>query len=250
VVDVAPKLFAMTNSLGFGHDAPLAATHCLPTRFDVKGERLRFKYGDTLRLSRGIFDVVDEGKGLTGRKPRADAQRNRARLLKTAKAAFAEKGAEASLDEIARTAGVGAGTLYRHFPTRDALIEAVYRHETEQLVAAATRLAGTHAPTAALREWLQLFVDYMATKHGMYEALNSIVGGTSELYSASTEQMTRAIAKLVDRAAASGDIRSDFDPLDLLRALAGVANMSSGPDGTQAAKRMIDILIAGIRSQT
>ena len=198
----------------------------------------------------GIFCVVDDGKGLTPRKPRADAQRNRALLLKTAKAAFAEKGAAASLDEIARTAGVGAGTLYRHFPTRDALIEAVYRHETEQLVAAATRLSGTHAPTAALREWLQLFVDYMATKHGMYEALNSIVGGTSELYSASTEQMTRAIAKLIDRAAASGDIRSDFDPLDLLRALAGVANMSSGPDGTKAAKRMIDILMAGIRGQT
>ena len=192
--------------------------------------------------------MVDDGKGLTPRKPRADAQRNRARLLKTAKAAFAEKGAAASLDEIARTAGVGAGTLYRHFPTRDALIEAVYRHETEQLVTAAARLAETHAPTAALREWLRLFVDYMATKHGMYDALNSIVGGTSELYSASTEQMKRAIATLVDRAAASGDIRLDSDPLDLLRALAGVANMSSGPDGTQAAKRMIDILIAGIRN--
>src|ERR1700722_16407616 len=149
-----------------------------------------------------------------------------------------------------RSPGPGAGTLYRHFPTRDALIEAVYRHETEQLVAAATRLAGTHAPTAALREWLQLFVDYMATKQAMYAALNSIVGGTSELYSASTEQMTRAIAKLIDRAAASGDTRSDFDPLDLLRALAGVANMSSGPDGTRAAKRMIDILIAGIRTGT
>src|ERR1700734_584143 len=184
------------------------------------------------------------------RKPRTDALRNRELILDVAKEAFTRCGANASLDDIAKEAGVGAGTLYRHFPTRDALIEAVYRHETEQLVAAATRLAGTHAPTAALREWLQLFVDYMATKHGMYEALNSIVGGTSELYSASTEQMTRAIAKLVDRAAASGDIRSDFDPLDLLRALAGVANMSSGPDGTQAAKRMIDILIAGIRSQT
>jgi AcrR family transcriptional regulator len=196
----------------------------------------------------GIFCVVDDGMGLTPRKPRADAQRNRALLLKTAKAAFAEKGAGASLDEIARTAGVGAGTLYRHFPTRDALIEAVYRHETEQLVTAAARLAETHAPTAALREWLRLFVDYMATKHGMYDALNSIVGGTSELYSASTEQMKRAIATLVDRAAASGDIRLDSDPLDLLRALAGVANMSSGPDGTQAAKRMIDILIAGIRN--
>jgi AcrR family transcriptional regulator len=196
------------------------------------------------------LDVVDEGKGLTGRKPRADAQRNRALLLKTAKAAFAEKGAAASLDEIARTAGVGAGTLYRHFPTRDALIEAVYRHETEQLVTAASRLAETQAPIAALREWLHLFVDYMATKHGMYDALNSIVGGTSELYSASAEQMTRAIAKLIDRAAASGDTRLDFDPLDLLRALAGVANMSSGPDGTRAAKRMIDILIAGIRTGT
>ena len=168
-------------------------------------------------------------------------------LLETAKAAFAEKGAAASLDEIARTAGVGAGTLYRHFPTRDALIEAVYRHETEQLVAAATRLAETQAPIAALREWLLLFVDYMATKHGMYDALNSIVGGTSELYSASKEQVTPAIAKLIDRAAASGDIRLDSDPLDLLRALAGVANMSLEPDSTQAAKRMVDILIAGIR---
>lgn len=192
---------------------------------------------------------MDEGKLHTGRKPRADAQRNRDRLLETAKAAFAEKGAAASLDEIARTAGVGAGTLYRHFPTRDALIEAVYRNETEQLVAAVTRLAETHAPTVALREWLLLFVDYMATKRGMYEALNSIVGGTSELYSASSEQMKRAIAKLIDRAVESGDIRLDIDPIDLLRALAGVTNVSPGPDGTQAAKRMVDILMAGIQTR-
>ena len=186
----------------------------------------------------------------TGRKPRADAERNRVRLLETAKAAFAEKGAGASLDEIARTAGVGAGTLYRHFPTRDALIEAVYRNETEQLVAAANRLTETHAPTAALREWLRLFVDYMATKRGMYAALNSIVGGTSELYSTSAEQMKRAIAKLIDRAVESGDIRLDVDPLDLLRALAGVTNVNPGSDGTQAAKRMVDILIAGIQDRT
>jgi len=206
---------------------------------------------ETLSVYQGdILGVVDDGKGLTGRKPRADAQRNRALLLETAKAAFNEKGAAASLDEIARTAGVGAGTLYRHFPTRDALIEAVYRHETEQLIAAATRLVETQAPIAALREWLLLFVDYMATKHGMYDALNSIVGGTSELYSASKEQVTPAIAKLVDYAVASGDVRLDSDPLDLLRALAGVANMSLGPDGTQAARRMVDILIAGIRNRT
>ena len=194
--------------------------------------------------------MVDKGNAATARKPRADAQRNRIRLLETAKAAFAEKGSAASLDEIARTAGVGAGTLYRHFPTRDSLIEAVYRNETAQLVAAATRLAETHSPTIALREWLLLFVDYMATKHGMYEALNSIVGGTSELYSASTEQMKQAIATLIDRAVTSGDIRLDIDPLDLLRALAGVANMSAGPDGEHAAKRMVDILIAGIRTRT
>ena len=193
--------------------------------------------------------MVDDGKGLTPRKPRADAQRNRALLLKTAKAAFAEKGAAASLDEIARTAGVGAGTLYRHFPTRDALIEAVYRNETAQLVAAADRLAETHSPLGALREWLLLFVDHMATKHGMSEALNSIVGGTSDLYSATTAQVKQAIARLIDRAVASGDIRLDFDPLDLLRALDGVANISSGPDGKQAARRMVDILIAGVGTQ-
>ncbi len=193
--------------------------------------------------------MADNGKAATVRKPRADAQRNRIRLLETAKAAFAEKGPGASLDEIARTARVGAGTLYRHFPTRDALIEAVYRNETEQLVAAATRLAETHSPTDALREWLLLFVDYMATKHGMSEALNSIGDGASELYSASTEQMKLTIAKLIDRAVASGDIRLDIDPFDLLRALAGVANISAGPDGKQAAKRMVDILIAGVRAK-
>jgi AcrR family transcriptional regulator len=194
--------------------------------------------------------VTDEGEPAAVRKPRADAERNRVRLLQTAKAAFAEKGSAASLDEIARTAGVGAGTLYRHFPTRDALIEAVYRNETEQLVAAANGLAETHSPIGALREWLLLFVDYMATKHGMSEALNSIVGGTSDLYSATTVQVRQAIARLIDRAVASGDIRLDFDPIDLLRALAGVANISSGPDGKQAAKRMVDILIAGVRTQT
>ena len=194
--------------------------------------------------------MADEGEPAAVRKPRADAERNRARLLETAKAAFAEKGSAASLDEIARIAGVGAGTLYRHFPTRDALVAAVYRKETEQLAAASDRLAETHPPVTALREWLLLFVDYIATKHGMREVLNSIVGGTSDLYSASTAQVKQAIARLVDRAVANADIRLDLDPLDLLRALAGVANLGSGPDGERAAKRLIDILIAGIRARS
>jgi len=180
--------------------------------------------------------VADEDEPAAVRKPRADAERNRIRLLATAKAAFAEKGSGASLDEIARTAGVGAA--------------AVYRNETEQLVVAATRLAETHPPVTALREWLLLFVDYIATKHGMYEVLNSIVGGTSDLYSASTAQVKQAMAKLVDRAVASGDIRLDLDPLDLLRALAGVANIGLGPDGERAAKHMVDILIAGVRMRS
>jgi AcrR family transcriptional regulator len=193
--------------------------------------------------------VADEAEPAV-RKPRADAERNRLRLLETAKAAFAEKGSAASLDEIARIAGVGAGTLYRHFPTRDALIEAVYRNETEQLVAAANGLAETQSPLGALREWLLLFVDYMATKHGMSETLNSIVGDTSNLYSDSGTQVKQAIARLIDGAVASGDIRLDFDPLDLLRALHGVANISSGPDNKQAARRMVDILIAGVRTRS
>jgi AcrR family transcriptional regulator len=194
--------------------------------------------------------VADEGERTAVRKPRADAERNRIRLLETAKAAFAEKGSGASLDEIARISGVGAGTLYRHFPTRDALVAAVYRNETEQLVAAADRLAETHPPVTALREWLLLFVDYIATKHGMSEVLNSIVGGTSDLYSTSTAQVKQAIAKLVDRAVASRDIRLDLDSLDLLRALAGVANIGLGADGERAAKRLVDVLIAGVRIRT
>jgi len=214
-----------------------------------KWEDASVSYAEESSVYQGDFRVADKGEPVAARKPRADAERNRIRLLGTAKAAFAEKGSDASLDEIARAAGVGIGTLYRHFPTRDALIEAVYRNETAQLAEAATRLAEVHPPVTALREWLLLFVDYMAAKQGMSEALNSIVGGTSGLYAASGAQAKQAIAKLVDGAVASGDIRLDIDPLDLLRALAGVANISSGPDWKHAAKRLVDILITGIRTR-
>ena len=192
--------------------------------------------------------MADNGEPAGGRRPRADAERNRIRLLDAAKAAFAEKASAASLDEIARAAGVGIGTLYRHFPTRDALIEAVYRNETDQVARAAARLAETYPPVVALREWLLLFVDYMAAKQGMAEALNSIVGGGSELRAASGEQVKQAIASLADAAVASGEISLDIDPLDLLRALAGVAHISAGPEGRDAARRLVDILIAGVRT--
>jgi AcrR family transcriptional regulator len=194
--------------------------------------------------------VADEGEPAAGCRPRADAERNRLRLLGAAKAAFTDKGSAASLDEIARAAGVGIGTLYRHFPTRDALIAAVYRNETDQLVAAAARLAKAHPPVTALREWLLLFVDYMGAKQGMAEALSSIVGGGSELRAASGAQAKQAIATLVEAAVGSGEISLDIDPLDLLRALAGVVQMSAGPDGRLAAKRLVDILIAGVRTSS
>jgi AcrR family transcriptional regulator len=178
---------------------------------------------------------------------RADAARNRARLIEVAKAKFSESGADTGLEAIAKVAGVGIGTLYRHFPTRDKLIEAVYRTETQNLAEAASRLSETLPPLDALRTWLRLFVDYIATKQVMSPALTSMVCDTSELYAESGALVKTAIGMLVDRAVASGDIRLDIEPLDLLRALAGVAGISSAPGWEESAKRLVDILIAGMR---
>ncbi|KZD21456.1 TetR/AcrR family transcriptional regulator [Tardiphaga robiniae] len=192
--------------------------------------------------------MAREAKPKAVRGPRIDAQRNRQRLLETAKVTFAEKGEAASLEEIARLAGVGIGTLYRHFPTRDALVEAVYRNETQRLAEAAAELAATHPPVEALRAWMRIFVDHIATKQLMAGVLGSIVGGTSDLYADAGTQIKTAMAMLVDRAVADGDIRLDLDPLDMLRALAGVANVSAGPNWEASAKRLVDILIAGVRT--
>jgi AcrR family transcriptional regulator len=181
------------------------------------------------------------------RKPRTDAQRNRGRILEVAKQAFTRSGANTSLDDIARDAGVGAGTLYRHFPTRDALIEAVYRSEVEKLAAAERKFSETMPPVAALRAWMLLFVDYIAAKHIIAPALNTFVGGPSKLYEGSRAQIQGAIDALVKRAIKSGDIRKDLDPFDLLRALIGVSNVASTPDWQQSAKRLVDILISGSR---
>lgn len=184
----------------------------------------------------------------TARKPRVDAERNRERLLATAKATFAKKGTGASLDEIARATGVGIGTLYRHFPTRDALIAAVYRNETEQLASAAKTLLAAHTPLRALQLWMNLFVDYMATKRGLYAVLDSLADGTSALYADSTEQMTSALRLLMDRAVGSGEVKVDVDPLDLLRAVAGVSQGGAGSDWVTNAKKVAAILVAGIQA--
>src|SRR3989449_5060440 len=141
------------------------------------------------------------------RKPRTDAQRNRERILEVAKEAFTRSGANASLDDIAKQAGVGAGTLYRHFPTRDELLEAVYRTEVEKLAAAERKFAETLPPIEALRAWMLLFVDYIATKQIIAPALNTLVGGPSKVFEASYGRIWDAIRALVKRAVKSGDIR-------------------------------------------
>jgi AcrR family transcriptional regulator len=191
------------------------------------------------------FEMAAKRPKTTVRKPRTDAQRNRERILEVAKEAFTRSGANASLDDIAKQAGVGPGTLYRHFPTRDELLEAVYRTEVEKLAAAERTFAGTMPPIAALRAWMLLFVDYIATKKIIAPALNTLVGGPSKVFEASHGQIWEAVRALVKRAIKSGDIRKDLDPIDLLRALIGVANIATSPDWQQSARRLVDILITG-----
>src|ERR1700678_702270 len=181
------------------------------------------------------------------RKPRTDAQRNRERILEAAQDAFTRSSANASLDDIAKDAGVGAGTLYRHFPTRDALIEAVYRTEVEKLAAAERKFSDSMPPVEALRAWMLLFVDYIATKQIIAPALNTLVGGPSKLYEGSRSQIQGAIDSLVKRAIKSREIRRDLEPFDLLRALIGVSHVASGPDWQPSARRLVDILITGSR---
>ena len=190
---------------------------------------------------------MTKNRSTTARKPRTDAVRNRERILEVAKAAFTRQGANASLEEIAKQAGVGTGTLYRHFPTRDALIEGVYRNEVEKLAAAASHFAKKMSPIEALRAWMLLLVDHIAAKHIIAPALNSIVGGPSRLYEGSRSMIHGAIDELVKRAKRSGDLRRDLDAFDLLRALIGVSHVGSGADWQQSARRLVDILIAGSR---
>ena len=136
------------------------------------------------------------------REQRADARRNRERLLEVAADAFAARGIDASLEEIARTAGVGVGTLYRHFPNRDALIEAVFRRNVDQLMVTAEELSANKPPVEALDEFLSQFVSYVATKKGLATHLKSVLSADSEIFTYSHERMTGAITELVEAAIA------------------------------------------------
>jgi AcrR family transcriptional regulator len=184
------------------------------------------------------------------RKPRADAIRNRERVLEAAKAVFSQGGPEASLEAVARRAGVGIGTLYRHFPTREDLYEAIYRREVEQLVELAKHLVETKiTPVEALRRWLRAGVEFMATKKGMAAALAMAAHGSSELVTYSLDRLTWAVGEQLQRAAAAGEIRADIDPEDLLRALVGMCYAYDGTAWQPKVLRLIDVFVDGLRQR-
>src|SRR6201981_3193102 len=203
---------------------------------------------DGASVYKGGMDAMTDQPAIEKRKPRADAIRNRERVLEAAKSVFSQGGPEASLEAVARRAGVGIGTLYRHFPTREALYEAVYRREVEQLVELAKTLVETKiAPVEALRRWLRAGVEFMATKKGMAAALAMAAHGSSELVAYSLDRLTWAVRQLLQRAAAAGDIRGDIDPEDLLRALVGMCYAHDRPGWQAKVLRLVDVLIDGLR---
>lgn len=187
-----------------------------------------------------------KGSLTRNRKPRTDALRNRERVLEAAKAVFSQGGSEASLEAVARHAGVGIGTLYRHFPTRDALYEAVYRREVDQLVELAGQLETQKIPVEALRRWMQAGVEFMATKKGMAAALALAAHSSSELVAYSLDRLTGALGELLRRAAAAGELRSDIDAEDLLRTLVGMCYAQDGPGWQAKVLRLVDIFVDGL----
>jgi AcrR family transcriptional regulator len=178
---------------------------------------------------------------------RADAQRNRDRLVEAASHAFAEHGIDTSLEEIAERAGVGIGTLYRHFPTREHLVEVVYGHEVRALCQAADDLAKKHPPGVALAQWLQRFVDYMAAKRGMADSLKLLLASNSEFFAEASGKIPAALQRLIDAAIADGAIRADIDSSDVMHALSGIYGGPQTPDWRDRSKRLAALVMDGLR---
>ncbi len=178
---------------------------------------------------------------------RADAARNRDKLVEVAAAAFARDGIETSLEEIARTAGVGIGTLYRHFPTRDVLLEAVFRRNVDDIAAQADELLETLPGDAALAEWMSRFVRYVATKKGLATHLKSVVSADAEIFAYSHAKMDGVMKRLVEASQREGTIRADVDYHDVLKGLSGVCMMSDAPGWQDQACRISGLLMDGLR---
>jgi len=177
---------------------------------------------------------------------RADAQANHERLLEVAAEAFAREGADTSLKAIAAEAGVGIGTLYRRFATREDLIEATYQRETSRLCESASQLLGDRAPVAALQAWMEGFVDYMLTKQGMADALPAILANRDGLRLHSRAELGSAVATLVDAGRVSGDLRGDVAAADVLMALGGITLVSGHEHQRELASRLVSLLIDGL----
>ncbi|GCD98147.1 TetR/AcrR family transcriptional regulator [Embleya hyalina] len=182
-----------------------------------------------------------------GRPLRADAQRNRDKILAAAVRVFTEEGLDAHFERVAREAGVGTGTLYRNFPTREALIEAAYRNEVARLCDAVPGLLATMSPPEALRAWTRRFIDYATAKFGMAEALRAVVDAGTNPYADSRELIQAALSALMDANTAAGTIRTDIGPTDMFAALAGIALTSARPEQREQAERLLDLVLDGLR---
>ncbi len=190
---------------------------------------------------------MEQEDGKASRRPRSDSVRNRERLLAAAREVFSTGGADASLEAVARTAELGIGTLYRHFPTREALFNAVYRREVDQLVELGERLAEDPQPVEALRRWLHANVDTIATKKGMLAALAPAPDSARELYADSAQRLIRAVGALMQRAVAAGELRGDLTPEDLMHALVGMCYARQRTDWRETVIRLVDVFVDGLR---
>jgi len=181
------------------------------------------------------------------RRPRADAERNRARLLDTARAAFASGSAPVTLEQVARDAGVGIGTLYRHFATREALVEALYRRELAELCASAGELLATQPPDRALRAWMDCFADYVQAKREMAEVLRAVFAAGGVTVSDARQQLTAAVQTILDAGIAAGTLRDDVRAEDIVVTIVGMFSAISVAGGPEQLQRMLDLLMDAIR---
>jgi len=178
---------------------------------------------------------------------RADARRNRDRLLDAAGRAFAREGEQVTLEAVAKDAGVGIGTLYRHFPSRESLVEATYRHELDRLCDAADELLAERPADVATRAWMDRFVDYMTAKRGMSDTLRAIIASGGNPYAHSRDRLITAITTLLEASAAAGTLRADVRPEDVLTGIGGVSLVASDPGQREQAARLLDLLMDGLR---
>jgi AcrR family transcriptional regulator len=181
------------------------------------------------------------------RRLRADAQRNREQLLAAAVTAFSRDDPEVTLESIARDAGVGIGTLYRHFPTREALVDAAYRSELAKLCDAVPELVARLQADKALRTWMDLFIEYTTTKRGMSDALRMVIASGGNPFAESRSRLLAAVCALMKAGAADGTLRADVDPADLLASMTGVSLAVGDPTHRAKAGRLLDLLMDGMR---